>query len=602
MDALTVWTEAALWRLALATLQSLPLAGLVWLLCRALPRLGAVQRCWLWWLLSLQLLLGLAWPTPVLLRWLPAPAAIAQVVTAPVAALPANAAMVLPQRAIEVAAQSISATFDPVALALLGLLALWVSGVALMSWRSLRDWRVVRQRVAEASREVPEPLRDRCHALARRLQVTPPVLALSASIDSPQLVGVLRPHLLLPTRMLPALSQDAIEMALRHELVHLQRRDLLWGWLPTLAQHLFFFHPIAHLAAREYALAREGACDAAVLADPRLAPQDYGRLLLQFGVAPRAVAVVGAASPDFIALKRRLVMLQSHVPAWRIAGPLLVAVVGVVGVMPYRVVAQSEVDPAARANQATAKPAAKVQASVAAVPEVRAVAEISPVPAPAPIPAVAVLPLPPKPAVPPPPPPPPAPPKPPKFSESSSVISFDDEQKTASVLIEGSHLHAIGASSDVEAARRAQKNGETVWWFRQGESRYLVRDPALIARLKRIYAPVSELGRQQSELGSQQSVLGGGQSELGAQISTLAARQAKLAATTRHDGAGQEKLHAELAALSSQIEALAARQQVLADKQRVLGDRQKDAVATLRSESDRLASEAIRSGAAQRLQ
>ena len=36
----------------------------VWLLCRLAPRLPAGLRCALWWLASLKLLLGLAWPAP----------------------------------------------------------------------------------------------------------------------------------------------------------------------------------------------------------------------------------------------------------------------------------------------------------------------------------------------------------------------------------------------------------------------------------------------------------------------------------------------------------------------------------------------------------
>src|ERR1700726_1320232 len=37
----------------------------VWLLCRLAPRLPAGLRCALWWLACLNLLLGLAWPSPL---------------------------------------------------------------------------------------------------------------------------------------------------------------------------------------------------------------------------------------------------------------------------------------------------------------------------------------------------------------------------------------------------------------------------------------------------------------------------------------------------------------------------------------------------------
>ncbi len=65
-----------------------------------------------------------------------------------------------------------------------------------------------------------------------------------------------------------------------------------------LARTVFFFHPLVRRACREYALAREEACDAAALQATGAAPHEYGRLLLLFGVAraPAAAAAPGASS------------------------------------------------------------------------------------------------------------------------------------------------------------------------------------------------------------------------------------------------------------------------------------------------------------------
>lgn len=135
------------------------------------------------------------------------------------------------------------------------------------------------------------------------------------------------------------MADDDLDMALTHELIHLRRGDLWWGLLPALAQHLFFFHPLVHLAAREYAIAREAACDAAVVAGHRHCRHDYGRLLLQLGVAPRPRGGVASASPSFISLKRRLSMLQ-HTHAFpRVAAAMILATVAVCGVLPLRLVA-----------------------------------------------------------------------------------------------------------------------------------------------------------------------------------------------------------------------------------------------------------------------
>ncbi len=110
MDTLLELMQAGLGRLAWATLQSLPLGALVWALCRWLPRLGANARCWLWWLVSLQLVLGLCWPSPLKLALLPATDA------APVVALAPQLPMSMPADGpVEVAAPMPAAT--PIALA-----------------------------------------------------------------------------------------------------------------------------------------------------------------------------------------------------------------------------------------------------------------------------------------------------------------------------------------------------------------------------------------------------------------------------------------------------------------------------------------------------
>ncbi|WP_218185535.1 M56 family metallopeptidase, partial [Stenotrophomonas pictorum] len=166
-----------------------------------------------------------------------------------------------------------------------------------------------------------------------------PRLMLSTAIDSPQLIGPWHPVLLLPARGLQRMDDDQLDMALTHELVHLQRRDLWLGLVPALAQHLFFFHPLVHLAAREYGIAREAAVDAAVVAGNRHCRHHYGRLLLQLGVAPRPGAGLASASPSFLSLKRRLLMLQDTPSFPRAGAVLILAVVALVGVAPLRLVA-----------------------------------------------------------------------------------------------------------------------------------------------------------------------------------------------------------------------------------------------------------------------
>ncbi|WMJ71168.1 M56 family metallopeptidase [Stenotrophomonas sp. 24(2023)] len=316
-------------RLGWTSLQTALLVGVVALLCRTLPSLPAATRCWLWWLVSLQAVLGLVWSQPLQLPWLPAAQAVAL-------AGGAHAADAVPA-ALTVAEAGPVAV--PVAWWVLALGALWLSGVLVTAWRTVAEWRRCRALLAAA-----RPCDD--DALVQALQLAaeahglrrPPRLWTSDRVDAPQIIGPLRPVLLLPTGE-HALQGDALDLALTHELQHLQRRDLQWGLLPALAQHLFFFHPLLRLAVREYAQAREEAVDAAVIAGQADRRQDYGRLLLQLGVAPQLQLGVASAAPSLGSLKRRLRSLQSGRACPKALAVTLTLAVLAVGVLPLRLVA-----------------------------------------------------------------------------------------------------------------------------------------------------------------------------------------------------------------------------------------------------------------------
>ena len=155
--------------------------------------------------------------------------------------------------------------------------------------------------------------------------------------------GLFTPVVLLPRARFDALPDAQQRMAICHELVHLRRGDLWLGCVPALAERLFFFHPLAHVAVREYLLAREAACDAAVLRAMDATPQDYGRLLLALGVSPLGAGFAASStSRSFSSLKRRIGMLNHTTPSarTRYSGWLLAAAAAV-AIVPMEVVART---------------------------------------------------------------------------------------------------------------------------------------------------------------------------------------------------------------------------------------------------------------------
>jgi beta-lactamase regulating signal transducer with metallopeptidase domain len=345
--------DTLLGRLLATSVQTVLLTAVVWMLCRCMPRLSPAAQCWLWWLVTLQAIVGLV-ADPIQLPWLPhVPPQLPAIVPATQwNAIPLDSVVMQPV-ADEAGFPWLSAIF-----------LLWASGIAAMGWLTLRNWRQARQILRDSSPCIDEQLLQvLAHAAATRGLRHAPRLHLSRDIDSPLVVGHLRPVLLLPTRV--PMSGAELDMVLAHELWHLRRGDLWWGCVPALARHLFFFHPCAHLAVREYGLAREADCDAAVVEVERHSRRDYGRLLLRLGTDAGAGAGLAVGSPTFHALNRRLTMLQNTIFLPRAGAMTLLVTVAAIGVMPLRLVAAAAT-PATPATPAV--PAAVPAPSAASTP------------------------------------------------------------------------------------------------------------------------------------------------------------------------------------------------------------------------------------------
>ena len=584
-------------RLGWTSVQSAVLVGLVWGVCRLLPGLPPSTRVRLWWLVALQAVLGLVWSSPLELAVLPAPAAQ----TTQMIALPAmDAAVAVAPAAVETGVMAVPASVLWSWPAVL--LAMWAAGVLVMLLHSLRGYRHSRALVRDAVECTDASLQDalqlaaEAHGLRRA-----PALKISAQIRSPQLIGPWAPVLLLPARELPAMAADDLDMALTHELVHLQRRDLWWGLLPALAQHLFFFHPLVHLAAREYALAREEACDGAVVAGHGHCRHDYGRLLVQLGVAPRPAVGVASASPNFRSLKRRLLSLQQTRRFPRMAAVAITAVFVLVGVAPLRLVAAvappPPPPPAAPRAPATPPPAPS-----------------APVPAPEPMAA-------------------PAPPEPPMAPQAprapASPQALDDgmplvthgqltlsQQPAQAFVLMGDGDNFVNASlADLKQARRDARDDEPVLWVRRGQARYLIRDPAVLRQLGRSQSDVAALGDAQADLGDRQSEIGEQMAKLSMQVTAdvmahldvdavteAATQHANMDAAAEANQAARQARKAAAKAVDAQQIARVAREQAeLGREQARLAQQQSLASARAARDVRAAIDQALSSGKAERL-
>ncbi len=322
--------------------------------------------------------------------------------------------------------------------------------------------------------------------LAARLGIrrTPPIRA-SAEVATPLIVGLPRPVILVPATRFFDLQHEQQRMAICHELAHIRRRDLWLGCVPAIAEHLFFFHPLAHVAAREYAFWREAACDAAVLEALEAAPQEYGRLLLDLGVSRPRTSLAAAGAPwSFSSLKRRISMLRDH--STRTRGSRAVAALAIGGaillVAPLRLTARQAAVPASPAQTAVAAAAGR---SARALEPMRPAQKTERRDTPA---------------------------------SRFSYVAFVDENG----------LYMSGSQEDVARARQLRKPGEPLVWFRDGDREYIVRDPAVAQRIKEIWQPLGRIGAEQGRIGGEQGKLGARQGEIGKKQGEIGVQQGRL--------------------------------------------------------------------------
>ncbi len=182
---------------------------------------------------------------------------------------------------------------------------------------------------------------------------------------SPLAYGIFSKSVLLPADFAERFEHDEQYFAIRHELSHHARGDLVANLFALTLLSLNWFNPLAYMAFRAYRADQEAACDATVLADASDDDcQAYGRALVKSAVgrAPLVACPIGVAE----GLKERL----GHIVAARDVAPLYQAGMMLSGVA---IVAglgftASGADGAASVPQRVAGPQVAVASSAESIP------------------------------------------------------------------------------------------------------------------------------------------------------------------------------------------------------------------------------------------
>ncbi|NLE60122.1 MAG: M56 family metallopeptidase, partial [Planctomycetes bacterium] len=348
-------THAWLAALFRASWQGAIAVGLVWCLCRMVPRIPPAVRCWLWRLVLLKFLLLVVWPATIDLPWLPADGLwgkrVRQETQQPLAAGDNRS---FPGTVPTGGEDDLAADSAPPAAAKAGVItvgsilwAVWALGVSIVAVvlfvrsRAARRWRKRCTLVKDAD------ILTVCERLADELGVyQPPVLFISEACESPVVFGALRTSVVLPADLVDATDPKRLRLILCHELAHIRRGDLVWNWVATAVWGLFFFHPLVWLALRELRLNQELACDACAIESRDASRADYGALLVELAgqtKAPSNMLVTVGVVESFEFLKRRLKAMKDFGDrsAWGKSVSILLLSLAVIGLLPWRLVAHA---------------------------------------------------------------------------------------------------------------------------------------------------------------------------------------------------------------------------------------------------------------------
>lgn len=144
------------------------------------------------------------------------------------------------------------------------LFTLWITGAALfLLYHGLGTWYFSRRARRWSRRAGEETLRVYGEVCREMGVKRAPALRVSPAVDSPMMVGLLRPRLLLPSE---ELEERELAFILRHELTHHRRHDLWYKLALLLANGMHWFNPLVFLLRREAERDLELTCDDAVVA------------------------------------------------------------------------------------------------------------------------------------------------------------------------------------------------------------------------------------------------------------------------------------------------------------------------------------------------
>ncbi len=379
--------------------------------------------------------------------------------------------------------------------------AVWSLGVGAMLLRLLAGLSWLQRAHRNARLPVPEIWQSRLRMLSSRMGLGDRArLLLSDDGDGPFSAGVFRPVVIVPAALLARMPVELLEALLAHELAHIRRHDYLVNLLQTLVESLLFYHPAVWWLSHRIRIERELIADdiaANAIGEPRRLALALSALD-RYAAAPHphaSHALVQAAQGGHLMTRiQQLILPPRPGIGARIALPAVALIAAGVACFAYAHVDKPQPRIAMQATQrAETQPqrAGNVDASVATVD--RGVVRVG-------------------------------------DAATGDVATIGDGRAHEGYALVKDGTDKFSFSGDLDnvkevRAAQAALDGDFLWFRRDGKP-YVVRDPAVVARIERAWAATSDTEAKMQALGREMEAHGSRAQAIGQRMSALGEEQA----------------------------------------------------------------------------
>jgi len=135
-------------------------------------------------------------------------------------------------------------------------------GICLFSLKLTGSFLYIKYLKEGHSLDLPDYVNHSVLKITKRLNLTSNIIvAESAKVVTPMLIGYVKPIILFPLGMINQLTMAETEAVLAHELAHVFRNDFLHNLILSVIEMIFYYHPAAWWISANVRSERENCCD-----------------------------------------------------------------------------------------------------------------------------------------------------------------------------------------------------------------------------------------------------------------------------------------------------------------------------------------------------